>query len=71
MSDTTSAPAAEEAPDFPITCATFVDSLKGKPDEVYGRLITLEHGRKKMRAAQWPAVIEAYRRMPAHPAHRA
>ena len=40
----------------------------GHPDEVYLRLLRINHGRENHTEAEWAALIEGYRNAPAHPA---
>ena len=58
MSDTPNTP-TEQA--FPVPLARFLPSLKGTADEIWGRLLKLEHGSEKHTLEEWQAVLAALR----------
>lgn len=45
--------------DFPIPAQRFVQTLIHTPDEVWARLLQLDHGNEKLRPAEWREKLAA------------
>lgn len=43
--------------DFPAPLARFLESLIGTPDEVWSRLLILEHNGQNMKPQEWRTVL--------------
>ena len=53
--------------EFPVPFARFASTLRGTPEEVFTKLIKIQHGREKHTISEWHELIEALRHVPAHP----
>ena len=47
---------------------TVMTATRGHPDEVWLKLLKINHGRERRTPEAWSALIDTYREQPAHPA---
>ena len=46
--------------DFPVALGKFLPLLRGTPDEVWGKILTLDHGQEKHTEAGWMVILRTY-----------
>jgi hypothetical protein len=53
-----------DLPEHTIPLSAFLKTLRGTPDEVYSRLLTIQHANQNKTAAAWRETLEGYRGVP-------
>ena len=48
--------------EFPVPVTKFLETVRATPDEVWGKLLVLQHGTEKHTATEWKALLTALSR---------